>query len=222
VSHFHLAWYQVENIIVYPKYQCARTATENTENRFIPFISSRIQIIFSYPIITMALQQNTPHLTREQYRAGYMQFLKSEQQNEARNLGANMQYNSTGESLQSLQNMSSTLSGMGRETVLAVLTARFSGKVQNIRGALQQLAPNQLNFAYVASDLIMEQLKAQFGDDLAKRPVPSELFRAIVSGLFTGANTGSVDMNVTRSGPNGSAQQQQIPNTPGANGSDFR
>lgn len=151
----------------------------------------------------MALEQNTPHLTREQYRAGYMQYLKSEMKNEAMSLGAQMQYSSTGESLSTLQNMSSTLSGMGRETVLAVLTARFTGKVQNIRGALQQLAPNQLNFAYVASDLILEQLKAQFGDDLEKRPVPSELFRAIVSGLFTGANTGTIDMNVTRASPNG-------------------
>lgn len=163
----------------------------------------------------MSLQQHTPHLTREQYRAGYLQFLKSEQQNEARNLGANMQYSSTGETLQSLQNMSSTLSGLSRETILAVLTARFSGKVQNIRGALQQMPVNHLNFAYVASDMIMEQLKAQFGDDLTKRPVPSELFRNIVAGLVTGSHTGVESANVMKIYPNdGTGKNDKLPSGP--------
>jgi hypothetical protein len=126
-----------------------------------------------------------------------------------------MQYSSTGETLQSLQNMSSTLSGLSRETILAVLTARFSGKVQNIRGALQQMPVNHLNFAYVASDMIMEQLKAQFGDDLTKRPVPSELFRNIVAGLVTGSQTGVESANVMKIFPNdGTGKNQNLPSVP--------
>ncbi len=140
----------------------------------------------------MALEQLTPHLTRQKYREGYMKFLKDEQTNEAMNLGANIQYQSTGESLQSIQNMSSTLSGLSKETLLAVLTARFTGYVQGVRGALMQLPSGQLNFVYVASDLVKEEIAAKFGEDLRQRGgIPASVFRTIVEGLYRGSNISS-------------------------------
>ncbi len=137
----------------------------------------------------MALEQLTPHLSRQKYREGYMKFLRDEQANEAMNLGANIQYQTTGETLQSLQSQSSTLSGMQKETLIAVLTARFTGYVQGIRGALMQLPSGQLNFAYVASDLVKEEIVAKFGEDLKQRGgVPASVFRTIVEGLYKGSN----------------------------------
>ncbi len=121
-----------------------------------------------------------------------MKFLKDEQTNEAMNLGANIQYQATGESLQSIQNMSSTLSGLSKETLLAVLTARFTGFVQGVRGALMQLPSGQLNFVYVASDLVKEEISAKFGDDLRQRGgIPASVFRTIVEGLYRGSNISS-------------------------------
>ena len=137
----------------------------------------------------MALEQLTPHLSRQAYKQGYMQFLRDEQANEAMNLGANIQYQNTGESLQSIQNMSGTLSGLSRETMMSVLTLRLSGYVQDVRGTLTQLPPNQLNFVYLATDLIKEEIKSNFGGDLGQRGgIPAGVFKAMVSGLYTGSN----------------------------------
>jgi hypothetical protein len=135
----------------------------------------------------MALEQFTPRLTREQYFEGYMQYLRDEQANEAMNLGANIQYQNTGESTVDFTNMSATLGGIPRETMLATAVLKYSGYVQDVRNALMQLTPNQFQFAYVAADMIKEEIKSTYGGDLqARGGIPAQVFKAMVEGLYKG------------------------------------
>jgi len=135
----------------------------------------------------MALEQFTPRLTREEYLEGYMQYLREEQANEAMNLGANIQYQNTGESTVDFSNMSATLGGIPRETMLATAVLKYSGYVQDVRSALMQLTPNQFQFAYVAADMIKEEIRATYGGDLRNRGgIPAQVFKAMVEGLYKG------------------------------------
>ncbi len=135
----------------------------------------------------MALEQFTPRLTREQYFQGYMEYLRDEQANEAMNLGANIQYQNTGESTVDFTSMSATLGGIPRETLIATAVLKYSGYVQDVRNALMQLTPNQFTFAYTAADLIKEEIKSTYGGDLENRGgIPAQVFKAMVEGLYKG------------------------------------
>lgn len=141
----------------------------------------------------MASEQLTPLLSREQYRALYMQNIANEIANEATNLGAMSQYMTTGETLQDLKAMSGTLTGVTKESMLAVLAIKLTGYVKQPRSVIQALPLPLLSFLYVAIETVQDEIAATYGDltDPGSQHhggIPGPLFVTLLEGLYKGAS----------------------------------
>jgi len=141
----------------------------------------------------MASEQLTPLLSRDQYRALYMQNIAAEISNEATNLGAMSQYMTTGETLQDLKAMSGTLTGVTKESMLAVLAIKLNGYVKQPRSVIQSLPLPLLSFLYVAIELVQDEIAATYGDltdpgNQHHGGIPGPLFVTLLEGLYKGAS----------------------------------
>ncbi len=163
----------------------------------------------------MASEQLTPILSREQYRALYLQNIAQEISNEATALGALSQYMTTGETLQDMKAMSGTLTGVTKESMLAVLAIKLNGFVKQPRSVLQGLPGPLLSFLYVAIDLVQDEISSIYGD-LTDRGnqhsggIPGPLFITLLEGLYKGASVqqrNRAQYTSTPLAPGGSANQ---------------
>jgi len=154
----------------------------------------------------------TPHLTREQYREGYLANMGKEIANEAYNLQAVEAYLASGQSAADAINESATVTaGIPLATLKAVNAVKFRGTVQNATAAIQPLNLAEQQFIYTASDSINTMLRSLSRDG---KKVTPEYFRQIVSDIMKEA-TGSVPSykNPLIQGPDDlmSDQMEQLP-----------
>jgi len=129
----------------------------------------------------------TPHLTREQYRMGYLKFLGDEIANETYNLSAVEAYNQQGQSVQDALNQSATLTqGIPLATLKAVNAVKIRGTVENATAAVAPLNLRAQQFVYTASDSINQLLQSGYMGGGGRRVSP-QIFRQVVSDMMRGA-----------------------------------
>ncbi len=129
----------------------------------------------------------TPHLTREQYRMGYLKSLGDEIANETYNLSAVEAYNQQGQSVQDALNQSATLTqGIPLATLKAVNAVKMRGTVENATAAVAPLNLRAQQFVYTASDAINQLLQSGYMGGGGRRVSP-QIFRQVVSDMMRGA-----------------------------------
>jgi hypothetical protein len=129
----------------------------------------------------------TPHLTREQYRMGYLKALGDEIANETYNLSAVEAYNQQGQSVQDALNQSATLTqGIPLATLKAVNAVKMRGTVENATAAVAPLNLRAQQFVYTASDAINQLLQSGYMGGGGRRVSP-QIFRQVVSDMMRGA-----------------------------------
>lgn len=121
----------------------------------------------------------TPHLTREQFRMGYLSYITKENSVNLMNLAANQTFALEGETLGVLYNKSTTVAGVSREQKLAILAMKMQGYLKQPDLTLRKLPQNQLDLLYVGVD----QIKDLIGKSL-KLPMDDLLFQQYMSQLL--------------------------------------
>ena len=128
----------------------------------------------------------TPHLTREQYKRGYLLNMGKEIANEAYNLQAVETYLSQGESAADAINDSATLTqGIPLATLKAINAVKYRETVENSTAAVQPMGLKEQQFLYAAADGLNNLLKSMMQNG---RKVPQYLFRQVVNDVMTQAS----------------------------------
>ena len=128
----------------------------------------------------------TPHLTREQYKKGYLLNMGKEIANEAYNLQAVETYLSQGESAADAINDSATLTqGIPLATLKAINAVKYRETVENSTAAVQPMGLKEQQFLYAAADGLNNLLKSMMQNG---RKVPQYLFRQVVNDVMTQAS----------------------------------
>jgi len=150
----------------------------------------------------------TPHLTRAQYRNGYLLNMGKKISNEAYNLSAVETYLSQGQSAADAINDSATLTqGIPLATLKAINAVKYRETVENSTAAVQPLALREQQFIYAGADGLTALLKSMMQNG---RKVPQYLFRQIVNDVMsqaTGTRPTSIDPLVAMAGVNSPEEQ---------------
>jgi len=150
----------------------------------------------------------TPHLTRAQYRNGYLLNMGKRISNEAYNLSAVETYLSQGESAADAINQSATLTqGIPLTTLKAINAVKYRETVENSTAAVQPLGLKEQQFIYAGADGLTALLKSMMQNG---RKVPQYLFRQIVNDVMsqaTGTRPTSIDPLVAMAGVNSPEEQ---------------
>jgi len=162
----------------------------------------------------------TPHLSREQYRRGYLLNMGKKISNEAYNLSAVETYLSQGESAADAINDSATLTqGIPLATLKAINAVKYREVVENSTAAVQPLALREQQFIYAGSDGLTSLLRSMMQNG---KKVPQYLFRQIINDVMSqasGTRPTAIDPLVQMAGVNSPTEennadgQATIPNT---------
>ncbi len=162
----------------------------------------------------------TPHLSREQYRRGYLLNMGKKISNEAYNLSAVETYLSQGESAADAINDSATLTqGIPLATLKAINAVKYREVVENSTAAVQPLALREQQFIYAGSDGLTSLLRSMMQNG---KKVPQYLFRQIINDVMSqasGTRPTAIDPLVQMAGVNSPIEEAnadgepQVPNT---------
>jgi len=157
----------------------------------------------------------TPHLSREQYRRGYLLNMGKKISNEAYNLSAVETYLSQGESAADAINDSATLTqGIPLATLKAINAVKYREVVENSTAAVQPLALREQQFIYAGSDGLTSLLRSMMQNG---KKVPQYLFRQIINDVMSqasGTRPTAIDPLVQMAGVNSPIEENNADGSP--------